>query len=138
MIDFSSQLLFTLKQDALYNSCTTCPMLVFEACGKVGSSFCTTNITNTFLDSADPSSNANKTSLSTSSCIAGPRNWHPLVLTAAHKLADSCWGFWCWSISSVTDRSPRDLAALIRYENLLNALKDRLFHVVFRHSSIIV
>ena len=24
------------------------------------------------------------------SCIAGPRNWQPRALTAAHKLADSC------------------------------------------------
>lgn len=45
--------------------------------------------------------------------IPGPRNWQPLALTAAHRLEDSCWGFWCWRMSSVTVRSPKDRAALI-------------------------
>ena len=42
-------------------------------------------------------------------CMAGPRNWQPRALTAAQRLADSCCGFWCCSISSVTLRSPSDL-----------------------------
>jgi len=45
-------------------------MLVLLACGKCGSKRCTTNITNTLRDSAEPSSNANSTSFNTSSCIA--------------------------------------------------------------------
>lgn len=61
----------TLKQEARYSSCTTCPMLVLDACGKCGSSLCTTNMTSTLRDKADPSSSASSTSLSTSSCIAG-------------------------------------------------------------------
>lgn len=45
-------------------------------------------------------------------CECGiPRNWHPRARTAAHRLADSCCGFWCWRMSSVTVRSPRDRAA---------------------------
>lgn len=43
--------------------------------------------------------------------IPGPRNWHPLALTAAHRFEESCWGFWCCRISSVTVRSPKDRAA---------------------------
>lgn len=42
----------------------------------------------------------------------GPRNWHPLARTAAHRLAESCWWFWCWRMSSVTVLSPRERAAL--------------------------
>lgn len=61
----------TLKHEARYSSCTTCPMLVLDACGKCGSSLCTTNMTSTLRDKADPSSSASSTSLSTSSCIAG-------------------------------------------------------------------
>lgn len=60
----------TLKQEALYRSCTTCPMLVLEAWGKRASSFWTTNNTSTFRDKAEPSSRASKTSFSASSCIA--------------------------------------------------------------------
>ena len=59
----------TLKQEALYRSCTTWPMAVLEACGYCFSSLCTTNSTNTFLDNADPSSSASRISLNTSSCI---------------------------------------------------------------------
>lgn len=44
-------------------------------------------------------------------CMAGPRNWQPRALTAAHRLADNCCGFWCCRISSVTVRSPKDRAA---------------------------
>lgn len=108
-----SKLLLTLKQLALYRSCTTWPMLVLEAWGKWGSSRWTTNITSTFLDKADPSSRANKTSFRTSSCIPGPKNWHPLALTAAQRFALSCCGFWCCSINSVTDLSPKLRAARI-------------------------
>ena len=86
-------------------------MLVLEACGKWGSSRWTTNMTRTLRDKADPSSKASKTSRSTSSCIAGPRNWQPRARTAAHRLADSCCGFWCWRMSSVTVRSPKERAA---------------------------
>lgn len=43
----------------------------------------------------------------------GPRNWQPRARTAAHRLAESCCGFWCCRISSVTVRSPRDLHARI-------------------------
>lgn len=43
--------------------------------------------------------------------LPGPRNWHPRALTAAQRLADSCWGFWCCKISSVTVLSPRERAA---------------------------
>lgn len=42
--------------------------------------------------------------------IPGPRNWHPLVLTAAHRFADSWCGYWCRTRSSETIRSPRDRA----------------------------
>lgn len=45
-------------------------MLVLDAWGKRASSFWTTNKTNTFLDKAEPSSRASKTSFSASSCIA--------------------------------------------------------------------
>lgn len=45
--------------------------------------------------------------------LPGPRNWHPRALTAAQRLAESCWGFWCCKISSVTVLSPSDRAALI-------------------------
>ena len=48
-------------------------------------------------------------------CIAGPRNWQPLALTAAHRLALNCWGFWCWRMSSVTLRSPRDLINFYKF-----------------------
>lgn len=41
----------------------------------------------------------------------GPRNWQPLALTAAHRLAESCWGFWCCRMSSVTVRSPSERPA---------------------------
>lgn len=61
----------TLKHEALYNSCTTWPIAVLEACGYCASSRCTTNRTSTFRDRADPSSNASKISFNTSSCIAG-------------------------------------------------------------------
>lgn len=60
----------TLKQDALYKSWTTWPMLVLEACGKCGSNLWTTNMTRTFRDRAEPSSKASKTNFRTSSCIA--------------------------------------------------------------------
>ena len=43
--------------------------------------------------------------------IPGPRNWQPRALTAAQRLEESCWGFWCWRMSSVTVRSPKDRAA---------------------------
>ena len=43
--------------------------------------------------------------------LPGPKNWQPRVRTAAHKLAESCWGFWCARINSVTERSPRLRAA---------------------------
>lgn len=43
--------------------------------------------------------------------LPGPRNWQPLALTAAHRFEESCWGFWCWRMSSVTVRSPRERAA---------------------------
>lgn len=43
--------------------------------------------------------------------LPGPRNWHPRARTAAQRLADSCWGFWCCKISSVTVLSPRERAA---------------------------
>ncbi len=42
----------------------------------------------------------------------GPRNWQPLALTAAQRLADNCCEFWCCRIISVTVLSPKDLAAL--------------------------
>lgn len=45
-------------------------MLVLEAWGNRASSFWTTNRTSTFLDRAEPSSRASKTSFSASSCIA--------------------------------------------------------------------
>lgn len=45
-------------------------MLVLEAWGNRASSFWTTNKTNTFLDKAEPSSRASKTSFRASSCIA--------------------------------------------------------------------
>lgn len=41
----------------------------------------------------------------------GPRNWQPRALTAAHRLAESCWGFWCCRMSSVTVRSPSERPA---------------------------
>lgn len=41
----------------------------------------------------------------------GPRNWQPRALTAAQRLAESCWGFWCCRMSSVTVRSPSDRPA---------------------------
>lgn len=41
----------------------------------------------------------------------GPRNWHPRALTAAQRLAESCWGFWCCRMSSVTVRSPNERPA---------------------------
>ena len=72
----------TLKQEALYSSWTTWPMLVLDACGKWGSSLCTTNMTSTFRERAYPSSSASSTRRSTSSCIAagrggevGPGSW---------------------------------------------------------------
>lgn len=116
-------------------------MLVLEACGNLGSRRCTTNSTSTFLDRADPSSRASSTSFNASSCMAvdwdkartwehhdtgdtflqtnntlgfdlpGPRNWQPLARTAAHRLEESCWGFWCCRMSSVTVRSPSERAA---------------------------
>lgn len=43
--------------------------------------------------------------------LPGPRNWQPLARTAAHKLEESCWGFWCCRMSSVTVRSPSERAA---------------------------
>lgn len=43
--------------------------------------------------------------------IPGPRNWQPRALTAAQRLEESCWGFWCCRMSSVTVRSPKDRAA---------------------------
>lgn len=116
-------------------------MLVLEACGKRGSSLWTTNRTKTFLDNAEPSSRARRTNFRASSCMAlrrtnivnitcfqtwimtsfflnlsclpGPRNWHPRARTAAHRLEESCWGFWCCKMSSVTVRSPRERAALM-------------------------
>lgn len=45
--------------------------------------------------------------------LPGPRNWHPRARTAAHRLEESCCGFWCCKMSSVTVRSPRERAALI-------------------------
>lgn len=45
--------------------------------------------------------------------LPGPRNWHPRALTAAQRLAESCWGFWCCRMSSVTVLSPSDRAALM-------------------------
>lgn len=60
----------TLKQEALYRSWTTCPMLVLEAWGNRGSNLCTTKRTNTFLDKAEPSSKARRTNFRASSCIA--------------------------------------------------------------------
>ena len=63
--------IITLKHDALYNNCTTWPILVFEAWGKWGSNLWTTNMTSTFLERAEPSSKANKTNFKTSSCMAG-------------------------------------------------------------------
>ena len=86
-------------------------MLVLDACGKWGSSLWTTNMTSTLRERADPSSRAKSTNRRTSSCIAGPRNWQPLARTAAQRLADSCCGFWCCRMSSVTVRSPRLRAA---------------------------
>lgn len=47
------------------------------------------------------------------SCLPGPRNWHPRARTAAHRFEESCWGFWCCKMSSVTVRSPRERAALM-------------------------
>lgn len=47
------------------------------------------------------------------STVPGPRNWQPLALTAAHRLDESCCGFWCWRMSSVTVRSPNERAARI-------------------------
>lgn len=41
----------------------------------------------------------------------GPRNWQPRALTAAQRLAESCWGFWCCRMSSVTVRSPSERPA---------------------------
>uniref|UniRef100_A0A182JIU8 Uncharacterized protein n=1 Tax=Anopheles atroparvus TaxID=41427 RepID=A0A182JIU8_ANOAO len=101
----------TLKQLARYSSCTTCPIDVLDACEKCGSSRWTTNITSTLRDSADPSSSASSTSFSTSSCIAGPRNWQPRARTAAHRFVLSCCGFWWCRISSMTVRSPSERAA---------------------------
>lgn len=46
-------------------------MLVLEAWGNRASSFWTTNRTSTFLDKAEPSSRASRTSFRASSCIAG-------------------------------------------------------------------
>lgn len=43
----------------------------------------------------------------------GPKNWQPLALTAAHRFADNCCGFWCCRISSVTVLSLRERAARI-------------------------
>lgn len=45
--------------------------------------------------------------------LPGPRNWHPRARTAAHRLEESCCGFWCCKMSSVTVRSPRERAALM-------------------------
>lgn len=45
--------------------------------------------------------------------LPGPRNWHPRALTAAQRLAESCWGFWCCRMSSVTVLSPSERAALM-------------------------
>lgn len=45
-------------------------MLVLEAWGNRGSNLCTTKRTNTFLDKAEPSSKAKRTSFRASSCIA--------------------------------------------------------------------
>lgn len=45
-------------------------MLVLEAWGNRGSNLCTTKRTNTFLDKAEPSSKARRTSFRASSCIA--------------------------------------------------------------------
>lgn len=47
------------------------------------------------------------------SLLPGPRNWHPRARTAAHRLEESCCGFWCCKMSSVTVRSPRERAALM-------------------------
>ena len=60
----------TLKHEARYNSWTTWPIEVLDAWGNIGSSLWTTNITRTFLLRGLPSSNASRTSFSTSSCIA--------------------------------------------------------------------
>jgi len=43
--------------------------------------------------------------------LPGPRNWQPRALTAAHRLAESCCGFWCCRMSSVMVRSPSDRPA---------------------------
>lgn len=42
--------------------------------------------------------------------LPGPRNWHPLVLTAAQRLAESWCGYWCMTSSSDTILSPSDRA----------------------------
>ena len=62
-------------------------------------------------------------------CMAGPRNWQPLALTAAHRLADSCCGFWCCSMSSVTLLSPSDLADLAALDLPSSSISWQLIRV---------
>lgn len=50
-------------------------------------------------------------------CSPGPRNWHPLVRTAAQRFADICWGYCCSDNNSVTILSPS--------ERTMHALLDR-------------
>jgi hypothetical protein len=61
--------------------------------------------------------------------VPGPRNWQPLARTAAHKLADSCCGFWCCRMSSVTVRSPRDRAARIARDRPSSSISWQLINV---------
>lgn len=86
--------------------------------GKCSDSLWTTNMTRTFLERAMPSSRASLTSLNTSSCIAGPRNWQPRDLTAAHKLALIEFGFWCLIRNSIKTLSATDLTDFIAFTRL--------------------
>lgn len=61
--------------------------------------------------------------------LPGPRNWHPLALMAAQRLVESWAGFWCWRISSVTERSPRERAALMARERPSSSTNWQLIKV---------
>ncbi len=89
--------LCTMKQPALYSSCTTCPTLVFDAFGYCFFSMCTTYKTSVLRAIRVTVFKQWRISFSTSSCIWGPRNWQPLFRISSHsfdvgldELTDGC------------------------------------------------